>query len=265
MQDPRSQIKKKKEPSTETVTKAEELAMGYLILLTACWMGMAMLYNLVEYEKEQLRKVLKRGCVFQCSIKRVMNRYKKWGEMHIWKMDTKLFLTKIQLEQQQPRRKMRTDSIKGGGPGDDDMQVEPRRQELSAKEIRIVMEHRAEGNGGTQGLPGVIDKGKIVQWVDEEVSGQMQCPMVIANTKEEKTGKEVGHWVLLEHRGKGKVLIWDTLVNPVQEMSEVRRILEEAGMHPEIRSTAKQNKDGWTCGYHMLEWVRQIVERGMEE
>ena len=34
-------------------------------------------YNLVEYEKEQLRKILKRGCVFQVSRKRVMNRYRR--------------------------------------------------------------------------------------------------------------------------------------------------------------------------------------------
>ena len=50
--------------------------------------------------------------------------------------------------------------------------------------------------------------------------------------------------MLLEHRGKGKELIWDTLANPVEDMSKVKRALEEAGMYPEIRSTAKQDTDG---------------------
>ena len=44
-------------------------------------------------------------------------------------------------------------------------------------------------------------------------------------------------------------------------MKIVIRILEDEGLTVRTCNVGKQ-KDGWTCGYHMLEWTRQIMDKG---
>ena len=144
-------------------------------------------------------------------------------------------------------------TLTGAGPGGDQ-----ETKELSSDDIAIVREQWGKEWGGTLLAPGIVDRANIKTWITSCARGQEQGNYVIANSKDTRE-KGTGHWVLLEYRGKDEIHIWDPLGSTYTGTTNIQKEIENTGKKAELHRVGTQT-DGWTCGYHVLEWVRQATQ-----
>ena len=115
--------------------------------------------------------------------------------------------------QQQVKRIILTDTQKkcmgeikgGGGEG-----------ELRAKDISHIMQQQSKTWTQPRRQPGVLDRGRLVTWIREQRGKISATRWLVCNTQVEKTGNEIGHWVLIEHYAAKEMRIWDPLEEPVE-------------------------------------------------
>ena len=109
--------------------------------------------------------------------------------------------------------------------------------------------------------PAVLHRGLIKRWIGECMEKKEEHRWAICNTEEEITGKEIGHWVMLEWQCKESIRIWDPLGHKIAGITQVEKQIKESRCESKFSATGKQ-KEGWSCGYHMIKWTEELMTHG---
>ena len=208
--------------------------------------------------------------------KRIQDRKRQWGVLTVWEGQRGVFLYSLKRTEggRKTKRKCTLDRLRGGGGEDEKRKEEERnkwpreewasmygdsRMNLSGKDIRDILNSELSDYEKEQ-APGMIDKNNAHQWLMDRMHRKVPGFLVIINTGDEEHWEKDGHWVLGQvQEEKRTITIWNPLMQSVVERSEVAQVLGMGKYKVEVKAVGRQ-KDGWTCGYHVIKWVIEYMK-----